>query len=374
MSLPEGAQTITGLLVTDIAAERPCGQGGRGDPCEQFIRENAVKRIELNSPSSIENLNLVEAERPNPKNDELLVQVLASSLNFHDYLVATGILPAARGRVPLSDGVGKVIAVGNGVTDFKPGDRVLGTFFPDWIDGSSTAAKISRMRGDQVDGFACQHVALPSQAFTKAPACLTDIEAATLPCAGLTAWRALMAEGGVKPGETVLIEGTGGVSIFALQFARMAGASVIGLSSSEEKLARLKQLGAQHVLNYRDDPNWGAKVREITGGVGADHIMEVVGGDLTQALQACRVSGRLYIIGALSRKPIEFPARLVINGNVRIIGLTVGSRIHQLEMVQAIETNGLKPVVDRIFPLSELKAAFRHQEAKAHFGKICIAC
>jgi NADPH:quinone reductase-like Zn-dependent oxidoreductase len=330
--------------------------------------------MELNSPSSIEGLNLVEAERPNPKDDELLVQMLASSLNFHDYLVATGVLPAARGRVPLSDGVGKVIAVGNDVTAFKPGDRVLGTFFPDWIDGSSNAAKISRMRGDQVDGFACEYVALSSQAFTKAPASLTDVEAATLPCAGLTAWRALMVEGGVKPGETVLIEGTGGVSIFALQFARMAGAIVIGLSSSEEKLARLKQLGAQHVLNYRDEPKWGARVREMTGGAGADHVVEVVGGDLAQALQACRVGGRLYIIGALSRKPIEFPARLVINGNVRVIGLTVGSRTHQLEMVQAIEANGLKPVVDRIFPLSELKAALRHQEAGAHFGKICITC
>jgi NADPH:quinone reductase-like Zn-dependent oxidoreductase len=332
-----------------------------------------MKRFELGNPASIESLRLTNVEPSKPGSGEVLIRVKASSLNFHDYLVATGVLPAAVGRVPLSDGVGEVIEVGRDVARFATGTRVLGTFFPDWLDGSPDAAKVARMRGDQVDGFASEYITLPESAFTEAPPALTDLEAATLPCAGLTAWRALMVEGRLKPGETVLVQGSGGVSVFALQFARMAGATVIACTSTEEKMARLKSLGAAHVLNYRDYPEWGKQVRELTGGRGVDHLVEVAGGDLTQSISASRVGGAIYLVGALSRKPIHFPAGMLINGNVRLIAITVGSQLHQTEMVQAIEQNGLKPLVDRVFPLDELRTAFRYQEDRAHFGKICIA-
>jgi NADPH:quinone reductase-like Zn-dependent oxidoreductase len=253
------------------------------------------------------------------------------------------------------------------------GDRVMGTFFPDWLDGPPTGAKTARMRGDQVDGFASEYVALPAHAFTRVPAGLTDEEAATLPCAGLTAWRALMVEGSIKPGDTVLIEGSGGVSIFALQFAKMAGATVIAISSTEDKLARLRDLGASHVVNYAEVPEWGKRVRELSGGNGVDHVVEVVGGDLSQVMQARRVGGNIYMIGALSRKPVQFMAGAIINGNSSIVGLTVGSRQHQQDMVRAIEANALKPAVDRDFPFEDIQKAFRHQEARAHFGKICLS-
>jgi NADPH:quinone reductase-like Zn-dependent oxidoreductase len=331
-----------------------------------------MKRIEISAPVSLETLQLTERDPPRPGPGDLLVRVRASSLNFHDFLVVKGVLPTSPGRVPLSDGVGEVIEAGPGTSTFHTGDRVLGTFFPDWTDGPPTEATTARMRGDHVDGFASEYVVLRESDCTSVPAHLTDLEAATLPCAALTAWRALIVEGNVRPGDFVLVEGTGGVSIFALQFAKLAGAKVITTTSSETKAARLKALGADHVLNYLSLPKWHRAVRECTGGVGVDHVVEVVGGDLAQALQACRVGGRLCLVGALSRQPIQFAALLAIRGNVRISGVTVGSRQHQQDMIRAIEAGGLKPVVDRVFPLAELREAFLHQEARAHFGKIGI--
>lgn len=332
-----------------------------------------MKRIEIGSPATLETLRLVERDPPRPRRGEVLVRVRASSLNFHDYLVAKGVLPTIAGRVPMSDGVGEVIETGEDASTFRVGDRLLGTFFTDWIDGAPSEATTARMRGDHVDGFASEYVALPETDFTAAPAGLSDAEAATLPCAALTAWRALMVEGGVKPGDYVLVEGSGGVSIFAVQLAKLAGAKVIATTSSEAKAARLKALGADHVINYVEVPKWGKAARELSGGKGVDHLVEVVGGDLAQALQACRVDGRLCLVGALSRQPIQFPALLAIRGNLRITGVTVGSRKHQQDMIRAIEAGGLKPVVDRVFPLANLRDAFLHQEAQAHFGKICIS-
>jgi NADPH:quinone reductase-like Zn-dependent oxidoreductase len=331
-----------------------------------------MKRIEIGAPVSLETLQLTERDPPRPAPGELLVRVRASSLNFHDFLVVKGILPTAPGRVPLSDGVGEVIETAPGTATFRPGDRVLGTFFPDWTDGPPTEATTSRMRGDHVDGFASEYVVLRESDCTPVPTHLTDLEAATLPCAALTAWRALIVEGNIRPGDSVLVEGTGGVSIFALQLAKLSGAKVIATTSSEAKAARLQALGADHVINYLSTPKWHKVVRECTGGLGVDHVVEVVGGDLAQALQACRVGGRLCLVGALSRQPIQFPALLAIRGNVRISGVTVGSRQHQLDMLGAIEAGGLKPIVDRVLPLTELREAFLHQEAHAHFGKIGI--
>jgi NADPH:quinone reductase-like Zn-dependent oxidoreductase len=332
-----------------------------------------MKRIEIGSPASLETLKLTERDAPRPGPGELLVRVRASSLNFHDYLIIKGVLPTVAGRVPLSDGVGEVIEAGPSTSTFRAGSRVLGTFFTDWTNGLPTEATTARMRGDHVDGFASEFVCIRESDCTAAPTHLTDVEAATLPCAALTAWRALIVEGGVKPGDTVLIEGTGGVSIFAMQFAKLAGAKVIATTSSEAKAARLKSFGADHVINYLSVPKWHRAAREWTGGHGVDHVIEVVGGDLAEALQACRVGGRLCLVGALSRQPIQFPALLAIRGNVRISGVTVGSRQHQQDMIRAIEAGGLKPVVDRVFPLTELREAFLFQEARAHFGKIGIS-
>ncbi|WP_156681245.1 zinc-dependent alcohol dehydrogenase family protein [Sphingomonas profundi] len=330
-----------------------------------------MKRYELAAPATLETLAFVERDPPRPASGEVLVRVRATSLNFHDYLVVTGILPAAPGRVPMSDGAGEVVEVGADVTAFRVGDRVIGTFFPDWPDGRPSAAHASRMRGDQVDGFASEYVALPERDFTAAPAGLSDAEAATLPCAALTAWRALVVEGGIRPGDRVLVQGSGGVSIFAVQFAKLAGATVIATTSSEAKAERLKAIGADHVLNYNETPKWGAAARRISDG-GVDHVVEVVGGDLAQSLTALRVGGRLSLVGALSRQPIQFAAMYAIGANARITGLTVGSRQHQRDMVRAIEVAGLKPVIDSRFPLADLAGAFRHQAAQAHFGKICV--
>jgi NADPH:quinone reductase-like Zn-dependent oxidoreductase len=332
-----------------------------------------MKRIELASPSTIDSLRIVDRKRPRPGPGEVLVRVRASSLNFHDYLVATGVLKAAEGRVPMSDGAGEVVELGEGANRFAVGDRVIGTYYGGWIDGPATPAKLALARGDQIDGFAAEYVMVSEQTLTRVPQSLSDAEAATLPCAGVTAWHALFGDHRIKPGDSVLVQGTGGVSIFALQFARMAGASVIALTSTAEKAARLNELGAAHVVSYTEQPQWGAIVRELTGGCGVDVAVEVVGGDLSQTLSALKLGGRTVLIGALSRKPISYASFAAIVGNASVAALTVGSREHQEEMVRAIDANGLKPVIDRTFPLDQIGEAFRFQEQKRHFGKIALA-
>lgn len=332
-----------------------------------------MKCVELSAPASIDGLRIVERDIPKPGKGEVQIRVKASSLNFHDYLVVTGVLKADEGRIPLSDGAGEVTAVGEGVTRFKVGDRVIGTYYASWVDGPATPEKVAVARGDQADGYAAEYVAVNADSVTLAPEGMSDVEAATLPCAGLTAWRALFVEGQLKPGDTVLVEGTGGVSIFALQFARMAGATVIGLSSTPEKLARLTELGAAHVVNYKEEAKWGNVVRNLTGGRGVDVALEVVGGDLSQTMAALKLGGRAALIGALSRQPISYPSFLAITGSRSVSGLTVGSRAAQEDMVRAINANGLKPVVDRTFGLDEIRESFRYQETKSYFGKIALA-
>lgn len=328
------------------------------------------KRFELPASPAIAALSMVEFAARAPEADEVVVKVEASSLNFHDYLVVTGIIPTQPGRVPLSDGVGVVTACGDRVTRFAVGDRVMGTFFADWIGGEPTGTRTARMGGDHVDGFAATCVTISEQRFTKVPAGLSAVEAATLPCAGLTAWRAIVVEGRVGPGDTVVVQGSGGVSLFAMQFARMAGARVIATTGSSAKAARLKELGASEVVD-RNDPKWGRAVRDLTAS-GATHLVEVAGGDLSQSLQALGVGGRLCLVGALSRQPIQFPTIHMIHANRHIDGITVGSRDHQEAMVAAIELHGLSPVVDSVYPLDQLGAAFAYFETQQHFGKIAI--
>jgi NADPH:quinone reductase-like Zn-dependent oxidoreductase len=337
--------------------------------------EKAVRAIKLTTPGGLDNLKLAEIEAVEPQCGEIRIRNHASSLNFHDYVVALGLIATDDGRIPMSDGAGIVEAVGAGVTEFQPGDKVMSCFFPHWADGrADSLAKVGGVPGDNVDGFAAETVTMAASAFTHIPAGYSFEQAATLPCAALTAWRALMVEAKVKPGDTVLVQGSGGVSVFALQFAKAAGCHVIATSSSEAKLQRLKALGADQLINYREVENWGDKVLEITAGRGANVIVEVGGsGTLPQSVRAVAMGGHISMIGVLTGFQGDVPTAELFQKNAVISGITVGSRASQIDMVKAIEINGIQPVIDRSFGLEELADAFRLQESQQHFGKICLA-
>ncbi|NNC60305.1 MAG: NAD(P)-dependent alcohol dehydrogenase, partial [Erythrobacter sp.] len=231
----------------------------------------------------------------------------------------------------------------------------------------------TRVPGDGIDGYARESVTAPTHWFTRAPAGYSAAQAATLTCAGLTAWRALFVDYALKPGDTVLVQGTGGVSIFALQLAKAAGANVIATSSSDEKLERVKALGADHVINYKQVEAWGPKALEITGGRGVDCVVEVGGpGTLDQSMLAARIGGHIALIGVLTGIAGPVQTALLFSKNLTVQGLTVGSRAMQIDMIAAIEANGLEPVISDHFALADLADAFRHQEANRHFGKICV--
>jgi NADPH:quinone reductase-like Zn-dependent oxidoreductase len=332
-----------------------------------------MKAIRVAAPGGLDRLTLGEAEEGTLGPQDIRVALHASSLNYHDYYVAIGGIPTEDGRIPMSDGAGEVLEVGCEVTAFRPGDHVVSLFFPHWRGGRPAKDLIGGVPGDRADGYARERVVAPASAFTRVPRGWSDAQAATLPCAALTAWRALVVEGGIAPGQTVLVQGSGGVSVFALQFAKMAGATVIATSSSDAKLERLKALGADHLVNYRERKDWGVVAREITGGVGVDHVVEIGGaGTLEQSIAATRMGGDIALIGVLAGFAGPVPTAAAMFGQVRITGITVGSREHQEAMIAAIEGNGLSPVIDRSFALDELAEAFRYQESGQHFGKICV--
>ena len=326
------------------------------------------------TPSTLEALAYVDVDdAPAPGAGEITVELKASSLNYHDYAVVRGMIPSAEGRIPMSDGAGIVSAVGEGVTEFTVGDHVVSTFFPDWLDGSPPQSAFTRVPGDGIDGYAREAITAPTHWFTHAPAGFSHAEAATLTCAGLTAWRALFVDYSLKPGDTVLVQGTGGVSIFALQFAKAAGATVIATSSSDEKLERVKALGADHLINYKEVAAWGPKALEITGGRGVDCVVEIGGaGTLDQSMLATRVGGHVALIGVLAGIAGPVQTALLFSKNLTVQGLTVGSRKMQQDMVAAIEANGIRPEISDTFALENLADAFRHQESGGHFGKIAI--
>lgn len=332
-----------------------------------------MQSVVLGQPATLDTLAVSEVDPRPPAAGEIQVAVKASSLNFHDYAVVTGMIPAPAGRIPLSDGAGVVSAVGEGVTEFAVGDRVLSYFFPHWEAGPPSLARLSGVPGDHVDGFASQTVTMPATAFSRMPVNLDFAAAATLTCAGLTAWRALMVETHLRPGDWVLVQGSGGVSVFALQFARLMGCRVIATSSSEAKLERLKALGAEHLINYRETPNWGERAFELTGGRGVDLVVEVGGaGTLAQSVKAVGFGGCICMLGILTGISGELPTAELFQKNARISGITVGSKAHQLDMIAAVEANDLQPVIDSHYPLVELADAFRHQASQRHFGKICV--
>ena len=333
-----------------------------------------MKAMALRSPAGLDRLILEDRVDPGqPGPGEIRVALHGSSLNFHDLGVVLGRMPTEDGRIPLADGAGVVESVGPDVSEFAPGDLVVSCFFPDWQDGTPTIGDFSRTPGDGIDGFAREHIVLPATAFTRAPSGYDAVEAATITTAGLTAWRALVVDGKLKAGDTVLLLGTGGVSIWALQLAKQMGATVAITSSSDEKLERARSLGADFLVNYRAQQDWGRVVRDWTGGRGVDHVVEVGGpGTLEQSIEAVRVGGHISLIGVLTGGAGEVPTAALMSKQARLQGLIVGSRREQQDFVRALEAGGIKPIVDRRFSLGELADAFRFEMSGEHFGKIGV--
>jgi NADPH:quinone reductase-like Zn-dependent oxidoreductase len=333
-----------------------------------------MKVIELQNTFGIDSLTLVERPEPQPGPGQVLVNLRAVSLNYRDLMVVKGLYnPKLRlPMVPLSDGVGEVAAVGAGVTRVKVGDRVAGIFMQKWLAGELTEAKARSTLGGGQEGMLTEAVVLHEDGVVHVPEHLSNEEAATLPCAAVTAWHALIVEGGLKPGDTVLVQGTGGVSLFALQVARLTGARVIATSSSDDKLARVRALGASDAINYKTAPDWDERVRQLTGGVGVEHVVEVGGaGTLPKSLRAVRLGGRISLIGVLSGAGQVNPMPILMK-NVRVQGIFVGSREMFEAMNRAIALHQLRPVVDRVFAFHEIREALRYMESGAHFGKICL--
>jgi NADPH:quinone reductase-like Zn-dependent oxidoreductase len=323
----------------------------------------------------LEHLKPVDSAAPVAGPGEAVVRVRACSLNFRDLLVAQG----AYGRAvrapltPLSDGAGEVLSVGAGVTRVKPGDRVCGIFMQRWIEGPSPDDdKAASAMGGAIDGMLSEQVCLNAEGLVHFPDHLSFEEAATLPCAGVTAWNSLFVSGGLKAGESVLTLGSGGVSVFALQFARMAGARVISTSGSDAKIEKLKALGAHDTINYKTSPEWDKQVRSLTG-AGVDHVIEVGGtGTLPHSIKSVRRGGHIALIGVVSGGG-DMDARQAFLKSVKLQGIYVGSREMFEAMNRAIALARLKPVVDRVFPVAEIREAMAYMSAGSHFGKVCIA-
>ena len=330
-----------------------------------------MRAMQLTGPGE---QGLVDLPAPEPGRGEMLLSMRAASVNFRDFMVALGKYQGTTFPVvPLSDGVGVVEAIGPGVTLFKNGDRVCPIFTPLWLSGPSPASVKLPALGGEIDGVLRQKMVVNEFSVVAAPAHLSDLEAATLPCAGLTAWSAVVAYGQVKPGDTVLIEGTGGVALFALQFAKLAGARVALISSSDEKLERARTLGADITLNYTNTPEWGARIAALTGGV--DLVVETVGAStLAQAAAATSKGARIAQIGLLSGVGATLPLQFFIPRGINLQGILVGSRDDFANMARAISQHQLKPVTSETFEMADLKSALAQVAPGAnHFGKITLA-
>lgn len=334
-----------------------------------------MRAVEIRGGFGLGNLALVERPDPTPGSGQVLVRLRAAALNYRDLLTVEGKYNPKQQLplIPCSDGAGEVVAVGEGVTRAQPGDRVCTTFAQKWIAGRPTRERLRSTLGGPLDGTLAELAVFDQEGLVKTPATLSDEEAATLPCAGVTAWNALVTAGGITAGDTVLVQGTGGVSLFALQIAKLLGARVIATSSRDEKLARVRGMGADETINYREVPNWGARAKELTGGAGVDHVVEVGGaGTLQQSLQALRFGGTVSLIGNLAGTKAEILLTHIFMQNIRVQGILVGDRESFEAMNRAIDQNGLKPVIDRAFALAEAPTAFQHMAAGDHFGKILI--
>ncbi|HEX3349344.1 MAG TPA: NAD(P)-dependent alcohol dehydrogenase [Acetobacteraceae bacterium] len=333
-----------------------------------------MRLYRLPEPGSIDNLRLEEAADPKPGPFEVLVRVRATSLNYRDLSIARGAYGRGGHRpnlVPLSDGAGEVAVVGAGVTRVKPGDRVAGIFMQRWIAGEITPAAAASALGGAIDGMLAELVVLHEDGLVHLPEPLSFEEGATLPCAAVTAWHALVDVGRTKPAEDVLVLGTGGVSIFALQFAGMHGARVVATSSSDGKLERLRGMGAGATINYRSTPEWQDAVTAATGGRGVDLTVEVGGaGTLPRSIAATRMGGTIGLIGVLTGGEIN--PTMIMRKTIALQGIYVGSRAMFEAMNRAITVHRLQPVIDKVFPFEDAKGAYRYLESGAHFGKVVI--
>jgi NADPH:quinone reductase-like Zn-dependent oxidoreductase len=332
-----------------------------------------MKAYEIVSAGGIDALKLAERDAPAPGPGEVAVRIRASSLNYRDLMTVTD--PEGRKlpypRVPNSDGAGEVVAVGPGAARFKVGDRVAGCFFQRWEGGEISADGMASALGGALDGVLAEQVVLREGGLVAVPDHLSFEEAATLPCAALTAWHSLVEMSQVKAGETVLLLGTGGVSVFALQFAVMHGARAIVTSSSDAKLARARDMGAWQTINYKDTPDWDKAVKELTGGRGVDHVVEVGGaGTLQKSIESARVGGRIGLIGVLTGGQINPTA--MMRRSLRVQGIYVGSRAMFEAMNRAISASELRPAIDRVFAFDDARAAFHHMQGASHFGKIVV--
>ncbi len=335
-----------------------------------------MKVFEIRNAWGFDHLQLGTRPDPRPGPGEVLLRMKAASLNYRDLVVPnrgygafTGNLPL----IPLSDGVGEVVEIGAGVTRVKVGDRACPCFHQSWIGGAPDLERLTRTLGGPVDGTMAELMCLPADGVVKVSAHLTDEQAAALPCAALTAWSALATYDQLAPGSRVLVQGTGGVALFALQFGKLLGCHVTVISSSDEKLAKVKKLGADAAINYLSTPEWSKATREVTGGRGFDHIVEL-GGEKTlpQSLRAIRPGGTISMIGVLSGSALAAPLGHVVTRQVRLQGITVGSRDGFEAMMRAVEQHRVQPVVDQVFAFEQLKEAMAQLKRGAHFGKICV--
>ena len=333
-----------------------------------------MRAFQLPQANGIETLTKVDLPQPKPAHRQVLVKVLACSLNFRDLAIVLGRyrMPTKPNVVPLSDGAGEVVEVGPGVTRVKVGDRVAGNFFQRWAGGHASADTQASALGGSIDGMLREYAVLEEDGVVKLPAHLSYQEGACLPCAGVTAWNALVEHGRLIAGQTVLVQGTGGVSMFALQFCKLFGADVIATSSSDAKLERAKKLGAAHGVNYKTTPDWDKAAVELTGGVGVDQVVEVGGaGTIAKSLGALRMGGKISMIGVLSGAA-DLNPMLIMGKRANVQGISVGSTQMFEAMNRAIAVAGTKPVIDNVFPFEETPAAFRHMQSAQHFGKIVI--
>lgn len=336
-----------------------------------------MKCYVIPSPKGIDSLSLVDRPDPVPGPRQVLVRVRASSLNYRDLITVEGSYARAAPKpdlIPLSDGAGEVVAVGPGVTRIKVGDRVAGCFMQKWPGGAIDDAAFASAMGGAIDGMLTELAVLEEDGAVRLPQGLSFEEGATLPCAAVTAWHALVEIGELKAGDLVLVQGSGGVSIFALQLARLFGARVIATSGSPAKAERLRSMGAEAVVDYRATPDWDTEVLKLTGGRGVDLTVEVGGaGTLPRSFMATRIAGRIAVIGLLTGPGAQVDPMPILRRNLRVQGLYVGNRQMFEALNRAIEAGRLKPVIDKVFPFAAAKDAYRHLKSQNHFGKIVIA-
>jgi NADPH:quinone reductase-like Zn-dependent oxidoreductase len=333
-----------------------------------------MKAFEIRDKFGVDSLKLVERPDPSPGPGQVLLKMKAFAINYRDLLVVGGVgrWKPPLGRIPLSDGVGLVAATGSGVSRVKVGNRVAPIFYPKWLEGRAAAGKMGHaLGGAAADGVLAEYAVFDEGSLVNVPPHLSDEEAATLPCAGVTAWNSLLTFGNITPGDSVVVLGTGGVSIFALQFARFRGARVILTSSSDQKLERAKEAGAAAVINYKTEPRWPNAVAELANGVGADYIVDTVG-ELNEAIAAVRLGGAVAFVGLLTGMTSEVDLVTFMGKSARIEAIDVGSREMFEAMNRAIEFHAMHPVIDRVFGFTELPEALNYLREGRHFGKVCL--